>query len=46
MLAVDQLTANGERTPLGELPPDNELWDGHAAARFLERSQDGGGSRR
>ena len=22
----------------GELPPDNELWDVHAAARFLKRS--------
>jgi predicted DNA-binding transcriptional regulator AlpA len=24
--------------PSPELPPDNELWDVHAAARFLKRS--------
>jgi predicted DNA-binding transcriptional regulator AlpA len=24
--------------PSAELPPDNELWDVHAAARFLKRS--------
>jgi predicted DNA-binding transcriptional regulator AlpA len=26
------------RTALASLPPDNELWDVHAAARFLKRS--------
>lgn len=38
-------SARGERktraptaTSLAPLPPDNELWDVHAAARFLKRS--------
>ncbi|HET9596479.1 MAG TPA: DNA-binding protein [Anaeromyxobacteraceae bacterium] len=26
------------RTGESQLPPDNELWDVHAAARFLKRS--------
>jgi predicted DNA-binding transcriptional regulator AlpA len=30
--------ASDARPGEGELPPDNELWDVHAAARFLKRS--------
>ena len=34
-LAVQRILASAGESPL---PPDNELWDVHAAARFLRRS--------
>jgi predicted DNA-binding transcriptional regulator AlpA len=32
------MTADAASRAVAPLPPDNELWDVHAAARFLKRS--------